>query len=114
MENARYHLGESSRPDHANEDRHCIHVDDGTFHVLAVFDGHDGPQGAEFSHQYFMHLFSSSEWRQAFMQGEDVEQKMKESFRHADGAFFEHIKIHRDEKSRIQHRIEPVSTQIYM
>lgn len=110
LENARYSLESDPKPDHPNEDRHFA-LENRTFKVFAVFDGHDGGRAAGFTSYYMRQLFSAVSWERAVMTGgEIIAQAMDQFFRTTDKEFFNSIRQYISEVQSLKSVIPPVSS----
>ena len=110
LENARYSLESEPKPDHPNEDRHFA-LENRTFKVFAVFDGHDGGRAAGFASYYMRQLFSAVSWERAVTTGgEIIAQAMDQFFRTTDKEFFSSIRQYITEVQSLKSVIPPVSS----
>lgn len=91
LENARYSLDSDPRPDHPNEDRYFA-LENRSFKVFAVFDGHDGGRAAGFASSYMRELFHAVSWERALASGgEVVPQALEQFFKATEREFFKGI-----------------------
>ena len=108
IENARYSVNQSPRPDHANDDRHFVINEGSQLRVFAVFDGHDGSKASEFVCEY-MKQFFENQFLSKVESGELIHDILQDAFLKTEDAFFKRIKAFIEEKKAIQANIPGVS-----
>lgn len=108
IENARYSVNHSPRPDHANDDRHFVINEGSRLRVFAVFDGHDGSKASEFVCEYMKQFFEKhflSKVESGGSGGSTIHDILVNAFVKTEGAFFKSIEAFIEEKRAIQDNI---------
>ena len=93
-----------SSPEHSNEDRHFVTVDDSTA-VLAVMDGHDGDRGVAYALGKFRGMSSQVGYRDVAA----MTAFLNEMFRNVERSFFDDLRDVLRERESLHAIIAPVS-----
>ena len=109
IENARYSVNQSPRPDHANDDRHFVINEGSRLRVFAVFDGHDGSKASEFVCEYMKQFFENQFLSEVESGRSTIDDILKNVFLKTEKAFFKSIEAFIEEKRTIQATIPGVS-----
>ena len=108
IENSRYTANGRANRDHSNEDRCFVGVDDRSFKIFGVFDGHDGSNASDLACDYTQSRFKRRFQRDYEKSVHLVEKILEDLFTNTEEVFFKNIQHFIKEKKRITRRLEVI------